>query len=87
MKRGLSLVALTVSLVAGGLALAQEKKEPQHARISIYRIAPGKHLEFLKWLAAQEEAAKEAGVPATQVYAHRDGAAWDYLAIGPETTP
>ncbi|MGH7563306.1 MAG: hypothetical protein ACREK5_02655 [Gemmatimonadota bacterium] len=31
-------------------------------------------------------AAAEAGVPASQWYAHLNGDSWDYLLIGPETT-
>ena len=79
-------------LVVCGLAVAaprwsQDKKEPGRARITIYRIAPGKHLDFLKWMAAQDEVAREAGVATVQLYAHLDGDAWDYLGIGPVTTP
>jgi hypothetical protein len=46
-------------------------------------VAPGKHLDFLKWLAETEAIAKEAGVPASQLYAHTDGDSWDYLNVGP----
>ena len=56
------------------------------AVVSIYRIAPGKHLEFLKWQAARDAAAAEAGVGATQWYAHMDGDSWDYVGISPMTT-
>ena len=62
----------------------QEAKQPPTAVVSLYRIAPGKHLDFLKWMADQEAISKEAGVPATQVYAHTDGDSWDYLGIAPE---
>ncbi|NJD31167.1 MAG: hypothetical protein FIB04_04710 [Gammaproteobacteria bacterium] len=55
--------------------------------VSIYYVAPGKHVDFLKWAAAQDAVAKEAGVGATQWYAHQDGDAWDYIAISPATTP
>ena len=65
----------------------QEKAEPAKARISIYRVAPGRQLDLLKWLAAREEVAKEAGVPAAQLYAHTDGDSWDYLQVWPITTP
>ena len=64
-------------------AIAQE---PGHATVSIYRIAPGKHLEFLRWQAAREAAAAEAGVGATQWYVHMDGDAWDFVGISPEST-
>ena len=82
-----ALVALS-SLVAGRTAVdRRSKSDPARARISIYEVAPGRHLDFLRWLAAREEMAKAAGVPATQVYAHLDGDRWDYLVIWPLTTP
>ena len=88
MKRFRSLFLLMVC----GLAVAaprwsQDKKEPGRARITIYRIAPGRQLDFLKWLAAQDEVAKEAGIATVQLYAHLDGDSWDYIGIGPVTTP
>lgn len=64
-----------------------DKKEPGRARITIYHIAPGKQLDFLKWMAAQDEVAKEAGLATVQLYAHLDGDSWDYIGIGPVTTP
>jgi hypothetical protein len=64
----------------------QDKKEPGRARITIYHVAPGKHLEFLRWMAAQDEVAKEAGVEPVQLYAHIDGDSWDYLGLAPVTT-
>jgi hypothetical protein len=63
-----------------------EMKEPPHALVTIYRIAPGKQLDFLKWLAETQAIAKEAGVPASQIYAHTDGDSWDYLNVGPDLT-
>jgi hypothetical protein len=63
-----------------------EMKEPSRALVTIFRVATGKHLEFLKWLADQEAIAREAGVPASQLYAHTDGDSWDYLTIGPVLT-
>jgi hypothetical protein len=88
MKRYWSLLLVT----ALGLAVAaprwsQARKDPGRARITIYRVAPGKHLDFLKWMAAQDEVAKEAGVATVQIYAHTDGDDWDYLGIGPVITP
>ncbi len=55
--------------------------------ISIYHVAPGKHLEFLRFQAQGDAIAKEAGVSPTQWYAHIDGDSWDYISIGPATTP
>jgi len=65
----------------------RDDKGPGRARITLYHVAPGKHLDFLKWMAAQDEVSKEAGVPTVQLYAHIDGDSWDYLGLAPVTTP
>ncbi len=66
--------------------MAKQEMKPPTARVTLVRIAPGKHLEFLKWAAENEAIAKEAGVPATQIYAHTNGDAWDYMQIAPDLT-
>lgn len=64
-------------------ALAQD---PGRVMVSIYHIAPGKHLDFLRWQAARDAAAAEAGVGATQWYVHMDGDSWDFVSIAPMST-
>jgi hypothetical protein len=81
-----ALVAFS-SLLLAAPRWNQSPTEPGKARISIYEVAPGRQLDFLKWMAAREEVAKAAGVPATQLFAHLDGDRWDYLVIWPITTP
>lgn len=80
----LSIVVALV-LAASPLAFSQEN-ESAHVLVSIYQIAPGKHLDFLKWLAARDEASKAAGLAPGQLYAHENGASWDYILIAPTTT-
>jgi membrane-bound lytic murein transglycosylase B len=63
-----------------------EAKEPSQVLITIFNVGAGKHLDFLKWMADQEAIAREAGVPAPQMYSHTSGASWDYLTIGPVLT-
>ena len=84
--RWLSMLVMC-SLAVAAPRWTPEKTEPGRARITIYRIAPGKHLDFLKWMAAQDEVAKEAGIATVQLYAHIDGDSWDYVGIAPVTTP
>jgi hypothetical protein len=79
----LAFCVLTLLLVLSAFPLMAQDKEPGEALISIYKIAPGKHLDFLKWMAAREAVAKEAGAAPTVWYAHTNGADWDYVAIGP----
>ena len=88
MKNLIGSLVLASCLVGIGAAPspAQDKPLPK-VRVALYHIAPGKHVEFLKWLAAREDVSKEAGLPASQLYAHTDGDSWDYLAIDPVATP
>ena len=82
------LLLLALLLSAAPAASAQtakaEMKQPSTAIVSLYRIAPGKHLDFLKWMAEAAAVNKEAGVPADQWYSHTNGDSWDYLHIAPD---
>jgi hypothetical protein len=64
--------------------MGKQEMKPPTARVALYRIAPGKHLDFLKWLAGNEAIEKEAGVPSSQLYAHTDGDSWDYMQVAPD---
>lgn len=78
------LVIFCLIAVAGYMAnaqdMAKESKATEHM-VSIYHVAPGKHLEFLKWMAQQQAIAKEAGANPAQWYVHLDGDSWDYITI------
>lgn len=90
MKQLMKLAAAAaLGAVASGSIVYAQIGSPQlpHARVALYRAAPGQQVALLRWLAAQERAAQAAGLPAGQFYAHTDGDSWDYLAIDPVTTP
>ena len=82
------LLLLALLLSAAPAASAQtakaEMKQPSTAIVSLYRIAPGKHLDFLKWMAEAAAVNNEAGVPAYQWYSHTNCDSWDYLHIAPD---
>jgi hypothetical protein len=78
---------LIATCVAAGARWTHKKTDVPRVRISIYHIAPGKQLDFLRYWATQDEVAKEAGVPTVQLYAHIEGDSWDYLLMRPVTTP
>jgi hypothetical protein len=85
--RHLLSLSLSVLLFSPLFAQAQSTAaEPPHSSVAIYRVAPGKHADFLKWMAVREAADKEAGLPPTMWYAHLNGDSWDYVAVGPKTT-
>ena len=82
-------IAVGVLLISASLALPQGSRAadaPGKALVALYRVAPGKHLDFLKWMAQRDAIATAAGLPATQWYRHVDGDSWDYVTIGPATT-
>lgn len=78
-----ALVVLAVPAARAQSAKA-EPKDPPTARVALYRCAPGKQLEFLKWMAENDAIGKEAGVPSSQFYEHTNGDSWDYMQIVPD---
>jgi len=78
-----AVLVCSAILAVASPVLAQDST----AIVSLYRVAPGKHAEFLKWMAAREATAKQAGAQPTQWYAHLDGDSWDYIAIAPDHDP
>ena len=93
MIRTIRPVAVLMTLLFGLLfafsaqaQMAMDSNAPGKVIVSIYHVAPGKHLEFLKWMAARDAISREAGVGDTQWYAHVDGDSWDYVGISPVTT-
>lgn len=84
MRRLASLLVPFLLLATALPAMAQSRTSQPTALVSLYRVAPGQHLAFLKWMAAREAADREAGIPTTQWYAHLNGDSWDYIAIAPD---
>lgn len=80
------LALLALAAPAAYAQTAKAEKDPPTARIALYRVAPGKQLDFLKWMAENDAVDKEAGVPVSQFYAHTSGDSWDYMQIAPDLT-
>ena len=55
--------------------------------VEIYRIAPGQHEAFMRFIARFDEANRMAGLPPRQLYVHQDGDGWDFMLIQPADTP
>jgi hypothetical protein len=70
-------------LVLGVLASTSAMGDSKDMLIEIYRIAPGKHEEFLRSLALFDQANAEAGLPPRQLFVHQDGASWDFVLLQP----
>lgn len=80
------IAATVLAFAAAGPALAQAAA-PGRAIVSIYHVAPGQQLAFLRWMDQQDKVNAAGGVARGQLYAHTDGDSWDYLFISPATTP
>jgi hypothetical protein len=82
--------ALALAAAAPALAQTAAPAAPQPVQrqlVEIYRIAPGKHVAFLEFIAKADEANRIAGLPPRQLYVHSDGAEWDFMLIQPASTP
>ena len=83
----LTYAVAAAAALAFAIPLPAPAQAPGTGIIAIYHVAPGRHVEFLKWLDQQDRIAAAAGVARGQLYAHTDGDSWDYLVINPVTTP
>jgi len=79
---------VSVLVLTGQPAMTQTNPQAQSEQVtvSIYHVAPGQQINFLKWHAAREVVNQSLGLPQTSWYAHLDGDSWDYVAVGPKLT-
>ena len=74
---------IAVLLALGTVAAASAQADSSEMVFEIYRIAPGKHEEFLRQIALYDRANAEAGLPPRQLFVHEGGASWDFLLLQP----
>ena len=76
-----------ITAAAAAIALAFAAPAPAQtagrALVSIYHVAPGQHIAFLKWLDQQDRISAAAGIAKGQLYVHTDGDSWDYVVVYP----
>jgi len=70
-------------LAFGVLVQVPAVAEPKEMVVEIFRVAPGKHEEFLRHIALYDRANAEAGLPPRQLFVHQGGASWDFLILQP----
>jgi hypothetical protein len=76
-----SKVAAALVLASGLLVQAAAGADPKDMVVEIYRVAPGKHEEFLRQIALYDRANAEAGLPPRQLFVHQGGASWDFMIL------
>lgn len=79
----MSKFRFVLALVLGAFASAPALAETKDMLIEIYRVAPGKHEEFLRQIALFDQANAEVGLPPRQLFVHQGGASWDFLLLQP----
>lgn len=77
-RRFMALLVMSIML-----ATAPVYGDSKDMVVEIYRVAPGKHEEFLRQIALYDRANAEAGLPPRQLFVHQGGAAWDFLILQP----
>ncbi len=90
MKRWIlvSIMFVAMLVLTGQPAMPQTSPQAQskQAIVSIYHVAPGQHINFLKWHAQREAVNDSLGFPPASWYAHLDGDSWDYIVVAPKLT-
>lgn len=82
------IACLAIALAAPATAQTVAAPEsPSKSLVEIYRIAPGQHEAFLRFIARADAVNIEAGLPPRQLYVHSDGEGWDFMLIQPAETP
>jgi len=76
-------IVIAWMMALGVLASAPAGAESKEMVVEIYRIAPGKHEEFLRQIALFDQANAEAGLPPRQLFVHQGGASWDFMLLQP----
>lgn len=82
-------VAIVVLACAAPQVFSQEATTSvsDQVMVSLYRIAPGQHKDFIQWMGRLDMMSQEVGIPATKVFVHEEGDSWDYLFIRAIPTP
>lgn len=74
---------IVLFLFSALLAAAPGLADSTEMVIEIFRVAPGKHEEFLRHVALLDQANAEAGLPPRQFFVHQGGASWDFVILQP----
>lgn len=96
-RRSVFNLATALSLLCFGImphGIAAQDVDPEaaveagqtawpQAWFEIFKLAPGKHEEFIRLLDLHDQAAAAAGLPPTQIFFHDYGAEWDVLLFKP----
>lgn len=76
-------ILLTMLLIATAVPVAAAPPAVGLQQVELYRIAPGQHEAFLRFIARCDEVNRLANVAPRQLFVHSDGAEWDFMLLQP----
>lgn len=82
----IKMIPAAAAAIALAFATPAAAQTTARSLVSIYHVAPGQHIAFLKWLDQQDQMSAAAGIAKGQLYVHTDGDSWDYVVIFPVNT-
>lgn len=82
----IKMLAAAAAAIAFAFTAPASAQTAGRSLVSIYRVAPGQQIGFLKWLDHQDQMAAAAGIAKSQLYVHTDGDSWDYVVVYPVNT-
>ena len=82
----IKILAAAAAAIAFAFTAPASAQTAGRSLVSIYHVAPGHHIAFLKWLDHQDQMSAAAGIAKGQLYAHTDGDSWDYVVVYPVNT-
>ncbi len=82
----IKMLAAAAAAIAFAFTAPASAQTAGRSLVSIYRVAPGQQIGFLKWLDHQDQMAAAAGIAKGQLYVHTDGDSWDYVVVYPVNT-
>ena len=82
----IKMLAAAAAAIAFAFTASASAQTAGRSLVSIYHVAPGQQIGFLKWLDHQDQMSAAAGIAKGQLYAHTDGDSWDYVVVYPVNT-
>ena len=85
-SRRLALLVLCVAIATASYSL-QSEPTAKFQTVAIYKVVPGKHVEFLEWMAAWDEVFEEIGLEQPVWYRTVRGGNFDFIVFYPTWDP
>ena len=86
-SRPVVLLACCIAIATAGYSLQQSESQATFQTVAIYKVVPGKHVEFLEWMAAWDEVFEEIGLEQPVWYRTVRGGNFDFIVFYPTWDP